>query len=473
MSKAILIILVTVTAGFGAAFGQLKFYEDTYNGGVTAGGWSPTYSGSGTGNFVTNVTAGSTIRRAYLLAGRLGNAPDVTVTLNAINYTFNAGNAVTGPFTTIYGGPSGVHAIDVTADIIPAINNYSLTVPAQNNVSNRYQDFKLVVFYDNAALAPVNGVLFLNTFDLNIASNTWTLNFTQPIDNSVPVALSFFNSYQCNMAPDCENITVNGTYIGATGLNDVNSGFCGGTLGNFWYENNTLGALSDDIINQGVNQGDALSNSQAIIPNNSTVVTVLFEHCGGGGDNHQWTITVAYGGGVVLPLELLNFNAKILNEEEVKVDWTVASEHQIMQYIVERSLDGENWQEVAQVEAANKPNVETTYSLVDVNPKGGFSYYRLLSVDENGSRESHTQVAVHREDIALTVNVFPNPAKDVVNIIGQNGNYTFTLYNVNGDVVVNSTQPQVDISALPDGIYFYRVEENGSPINSGRLIVVD
>jgi len=474
MGKALLITLVAVTAGFSTTFGQLKFFEDTYNGGVTVGGWSPTYSANGSGNFVTNVTAGSTIRAAYFIAGRLGNAANATVVLNGINYTFSAANQVTGPFTTLYGGPSGVHVIDVTADIIPAVNAYTLTLPAQPSTSNRYQDFQLVVYYDNAALPAVNAVLFLNTFNLNINTNTWTLNFAVPIDNSAPVALSFFNSYQCNTTTDCENITVNGTFIGATGLNDVNSGFCGGTLGNFWYESNALGALSDDNINQAVNVGDALSNSQAIIPNNSTVVTVIFDHCNGvGADNHQWTVNVAYGGGVVLPLDLLAFDASIKNAEEINVDWTVASEHKVSTYIVERSFDTENWQEVAQVDAANKAGVETTYSFIDENAKGGFSYYRLISVDDNGEKEKHSQVAVYREDLTRVVKVFPNPASDAVNIIGQNGNYTFSLYDVTGAIVTTSNQTQVEISKLPNGIYFYRVEENGSPINSGRLLVVD
>ncbi len=292
MKKFLVFLTLILSCSFVKA--QFKYYESTFAGGVTCGGWSPTYSGAGTGNFVINIAPGSTIRKAFLIASRLGAAANCTVTLNGTNFTFNNTNQVTGPFNTLYGGASGVHVIDVTVNINPSVNNYSLTVPNQSSTSNRYQDWYLYVAYDNNTLPPVSSVLWLNTFNLSVNNNTWNLTVAQPINNTNPVCLSFFNSYQCNNSGDAEKITVNGTVLGLTGLNDINSGFCGGTLGNFYYRNCVLTGLSDDNPNQTVNQGDALSDIKALIANNATNFTVRFDHNGGGSDNHQFLICAVY-----------------------------------------------------------------------------------------------------------------------------------------------------------------------------------
>lgn len=267
---------------------QLHFYEATFNGGVTSGGWSPEVFGTGTGSFDIYIEPGSTIQAAFIIAGRLGPG-DGTVTLNGIDYGLSLLNQITGPFTTLYGDPSAVHVVDVTSDIDPAITNYQISG------GTPYQDFQLVVFYDNPLLSVVTGAIFLNTVSLNVASSLWTLDFETPVINADDVAMCFFNSYQCDMGADAENITVNGTYIGTTGTQDSNSGWCTGTLGSFYYQNAAVTALGDDNVDQAVNAGEALSDAAALIPNGSDQVTVLFEHAGGNQDNHQWSIVTVYG----------------------------------------------------------------------------------------------------------------------------------------------------------------------------------
>src|SRR5690242_20938126 len=89
---------------------QNKYYEDLFLGGVTVGGYSPIYNSGGTGTFSLNIPPGSSIRTAYLLAGRQGNASNITVSLNGTNYTFSAANQVGPTFQSpAYGGSSGVH----------------------------------------------------------------------------------------------------------------------------------------------------------------------------------------------------------------------------------------------------------------------------------------------------------------------------------------------------------------------------
>src|SRR5258705_3515923 len=135
LTTIILSAYILVSQGFA----QNKYYEDMFVGGVTVGGYSHQFNSGGTGTINLNIPAGSTIRTAYLLAGRHGSASNITVSLNGTNYTFDPTNQVGSSFQSpTYGGTSGVHMIDITADISASTTSYSLTVPFQTGPSNRY-----------------------------------------------------------------------------------------------------------------------------------------------------------------------------------------------------------------------------------------------------------------------------------------------------------------------------------------------
>ena len=90
MKKLIVLSLLSLAIASDPVFAQLKYFEDSFNGGVTVAGYSPVYNGGGTGTITVSITSGSTIRQAYLLAGRHGNPANITVTLAGTNYTETA-----------------------------------------------------------------------------------------------------------------------------------------------------------------------------------------------------------------------------------------------------------------------------------------------------------------------------------------------------------------------------------------------
>src|SRR5258706_15209076 len=151
-----------------SANGVIRFYEDRFLGGVTVGGYSPPLNGgAATGNFSINIPSGSTIRKAYLLAGHRVSCAPLTVTLNATPYTFNSSNQVGPSFLYYVNGAqnASVHAIDITAGINPTVNNYTLSVPAQYQYDHRFSDFALYVAYDNSSMPLVDATIFLNNRD--------------------------------------------------------------------------------------------------------------------------------------------------------------------------------------------------------------------------------------------------------------------------------------------------------------------
>lgn len=76
------------------------------------------------------------------------------------------------------------------------------------------------------------------------------------------------------------------------------------------------------------------------------------------------------------------------------------------------------------------------------------------------------------------VNIYPNPSNGVLNFkfeTNQVEQYIFTLTNVVGQIVfeekVNDSNPQIDISKLENGSYFYQINARDKLITKGKLII--
>ncbi len=69
-----------------------------------------------------------------------------------------------------------------------------------------------------------------------------------------------------------------------------------------------------------------------------------------------------------------------------------------------------------------------------------------------------------QENNKLGVNIFPNPAVDVLNITKVSNNATFTIYNVAGQFISKGkvTNNKVNVSSLAKGVYFIEISENGA-----------
>lgn len=294
--------------------GQVIFYTDNFPGGVTGASWAPAHDQGGVGFMNVNIQPGSTIRKAYLMAGRLGAANNLTVQLNGNNITFDNTNQATPIFQSIYGGNSAVHVADITALINPAITNYTLNLPAQTPTSDRYQEFYLYIAYQNPALDTVKTAIVLNDQDFQ-ATHLFNVALPYTIDISHDVGVALYCGYMCNNQGDGEIITFESVNVGTIGGNDVNSGLCGGPSGSFSYQNYTLQGLSDDTPNNTVGGSDALFDAQGYFATNTNTFTIQFDHdiSGSVNDNSIWGFILAFGGNSS-PQTCVGFEASLGND---------------------------------------------------------------------------------------------------------------------------------------------------------------
>ncbi|WP_020568901.1 LamG-like jellyroll fold domain-containing protein [Neolewinella persica] len=181
--------------------------------------------------------------------------------------------------------------------------------------------------------------------------------------------------------------------------------------------------------------------------------------------------------GVILPVELIDFQVQSLNGKEVEVSWETATEVANDYFDVEWSTDGRVFTTIGQVASQAENSTQTLrYEFIHTSPNRGVNHYRLKQVDLDGT---FTRTEIKRITLnALTTEfvVYPNPA-----VVGKplfiNTNteeaYSFTVYDSKGRRVFNGKfqgDTEVDIPALKSGFYAYQIELGDRVVN-GKLIV--
>ena len=168
---------------------------------------------------------------------------------------------------------------------------------------------------------------------------------------------------------------------------------------------------------------------------------------GGAGDGHDvFTASLSLSGGP-LPATLLTFTAEPTDAGTVRIAWTVADERDVDHYAVERGADATAFAEVGRAAAAANSTAVHAYALTDAAPLPGASYYRLRTVDVDGSSELSDVVVVLLPggDEAWTLAVFPNPvASGQALHVASEGlaaetPLTLTIHDATGRVVIRET----------------------------------
>jgi hypothetical protein len=410
------------------AWSQLRFFESTFNGGIVGGGYS-VGSGvpSGSGSFDVSIPAGSTIHKAYLFAGRCGNAPSVQVSLNGNGVTFNSSNEVTSGFFTAYGGLSSVNAVDVTALINPSTSSYTIAVPTQNLMNDKFADFYLYIAFENASLPPVTSAIFLNTESMNQDAYSWSLSTTGGINTSSHVGLAIFGGY-AEAGVDCENVSVSGIPLGAFGGQDYNGSSAWGVMAGFQYYNNTLQGYNDDNADSAIDSTDALANIQGLVANGTRNVMVDFTHCTPTmDDNHVWALFLTHGSGVPLADRQLDLHA-VARAAAVQLRWSIGDNAGVHSYELQRSQDGVTFTTLHTQGA--KPQVRT-FEWEDATAPVGQNWYRVRALDHDGTEALSDVKMVVREGQALAISLGPNPVShtEVLRVqLGMDQPLNWTLY---------------------------------------------
>jgi hypothetical protein len=121
---------------------------------------------------------------------------------------------------------------------------------------------------------------------------------------------------------------------------------------------------------------------------------------------------------IPLPLNLLTFKGSLRNNATL-LEWETANEINTSNFVVERSTDGRNFQQIGTVAANDNSGINSKYSYTDndvTRQSSSIVYYRLKMVDNDASYTYSDIVTITLPFITSKVSLFPNPAAREVNV---------------------------------------------------------
>ena len=175
----------------------------------------------------------------------------------------------------------------------------------------------------------------------------------------------------------------------------------------------------------------------------------------GTGSGSRYALLDCFVGVVPLAVEITSFEGEAEGKVN-KLQWETASETQNDHFVLERSRDGEHYEEMITVAGAGNYSSTLTYNEIDRKPYD-LTYYRLKQVDFNGDYTYHGPVLIENNSIIRDVQVFPNPTNGLLSIEGGLQLNT-EVYNTMGELLQShSLVATIDISNLPAGIYYLKL----------------
>ncbi len=165
-----------------------------------------------------------------------------------------------------------------------------------------------------------------------------------------------------------------------------------------------------------------------------------------------------------LPIELINFSATTV-DSKTQLMWQTASELNNDYFTIERSANGNKWEELQNIEGAGTSNSILSYSHTDEAPIVGTSYYRLKQTDYDGQYAySKIQSVYFSNKSENDITVFPNPTKNTITVLGKCSD--IKVYNLFGQDVSSlitvlkqeKSELKMDLSNLKEGVYYIKAK---------------
>lgn len=262
----------------------------------------------------------------------------------------------------------------------------------------------------------------------------------------------------------------------------------------------------EDFVEWGTHsQGrENVAEGKGIWPTNEFVPTVATGHsiewkATGDGSSHWYDqATPTLGAENTLPVELSSFTATV-QDLNIDLRWRTETEVSNAEFQIERKFlrkkDGVDhywkithpaWEMIGRREGAGTSNTPHEYSFNDRLTTAGIYEYRLKQIDRDGAFQYSS---VRQVEIAVPFTLhlyqnFPNPFNPATTIgftIPENGPASLKIFNMLGQEITTlynknteageMNSVQFSGAGLPSGIYYARLEFNGSSQLKKLLLV--
>ena len=208
-----------------------------------------------------------------------------------------------------------------------------------------------------------------------------------------------------------------------------------------------------------------------ILAHGSTPSTSIWTYSASGTDHSAEFLVTSFsgggggggGGGGALPVELIQFDAIPLAGHKAELNWTTASELNNKVFEVERSIDGGvTFIKIGFRTGHGNSNKIKEYDFIDTSIPvlTNKVLYRLNQIDFDGAQTLSDIRMVKFDANRAILNIYPNPACDILNVNVNRDIIELKIYNMSGIEmpILKSGFEKLDVSSYPTGVYFMDLE---------------
>ncbi|MDN4166895.1 T9SS type A sorting domain-containing protein [Cytophagales bacterium LB-30] len=302
------------------------------------------------------------------------------------------------------------------------------------------------------------------TFNQSITLNSLTLNYkagNNPLEIIIPagVTLTVTNDLIMNLTSVVQDkfLTVNGNLEVGETLD----------FGDIDLEIDGIGTISaGEIIGAGATSCSTSSGGTGTCP------TISAGTCDDGGAGSGFCSEPS----VTLPIELLFFKGSV-SASAVNLSWATAMEENFDYFSVQRSRNGKDFEEIAQIQGAGFSRAILNYSYSDESAPAGRIYYRLNAIDFDGSYEYSPIIVFSKTGKEFqNISVSPNPLdgdRIRIDAFNLNEESRVHIYDLSGVLIKDLEYlPRTELylnGSLKKGIYILTLS---SPSFQGKTKLV-
>jgi hypothetical protein len=183
-------------------------------------------------------------------------------------------------------------------------------------------------------------------------------------------------------------------------------------------------------------------------------------YSGDANGNHRLLImnaTVWLATTTVLPVTFTNISCS-QNQQEVNIHWATATETNTSYFNVQKSTNGIDFATIGSVMAKGFGNYD--YTDKDALSYINTIYYRLVTVDKDGTLQYSTTVSISSDKFRSN-SFYPSPANEII-YFRKPSISNITIFNSLGEKVVQNpiiSNQSISIQSLKKGFYFIQITD--------------
>jgi hypothetical protein len=183
-----------------------------------------------------------------------------------------------------------------------------------------------------------------------------------------------------------------------------------------------------------------------------------------------------------LPIVLTAFKVVKVVDGNV-VSWSTSTEINNSHFILERSFDGEHWNELERIEGAGNSTKVLHYHFLDREHYPSICYYRLKQVDYDGKFEISKIISIESESLAEAgLRIYPDPVGNNPTVdyyADEAFEFELEIYSIDGTIISETTLNavkglnsfEINTSNYSSGVYFMLIKDmSGIMLNNIKFI---